>query len=251
MIGAIDLEGGLEAAWENTIAFLPKLLGFFVILLLGFFIAKALASLLDKLLERAGFDRWVERGVLRTTFERSRFDPSDVISMIVFWGLFLVALQLAFGIWGPNPISDLIEGILAYLPNILVAVIIVVIAGAIARAVTDLLTATLSAVSGGRWIARGAGVAVLVIGIFAALNQLQVAPEIVNGLFYAMLAIVVGSAIVAVGGGGIRTMQRYWERWTMRMETTSEEIRTKADPDAGKAAVQARVDEERARARAT
>ena len=52
-------------------------------------------------------------------------------------------------------------------------------------------------------IARAAGIAVLVLGAFAALNQLEIAPEIVNGLFYAMLIAIVGSVVVAFGGGGI------------------------------------------------
>lgn len=232
MVAAIDWEGGLEAAWRNVVTFAPKLLGFFLILLIGYFIAKALAKLLDRILERVGFDGWVERGVLETTFRRSKLDPSDIVSKIAFWGLFLVVLQLAFGIWGANPISDLIHGILAYLPNVLVAVIILVIAGAIASVVTDLLTAALSAVSGGQWLARGAGIAILVVGVFAALNQLEIAPEIVNGLFYAMLAIIVGSAIVAVGGGGIRTMQGYWERSSRRLESKGAEVKQNVDTDA-------------------
>ena len=81
------------------------------------------------------------------------------------------------------------------------------IASALAKVVTDLLTATLGAVSGGQWIARIAGLAILVIGVFAALNQLQIAPEIVNGLYYAILVTIVGSAVVAIGGGGIQTMR--------------------------------------------
>jgi hypothetical protein len=56
-----------------------------------------------------------------------------------------------------------------------------------------------------------AGMAILVVGIFAALDQLQIAPVIVNGLFYALLAIIVGVAIVAFGGGGIQTARRYWD----------------------------------------
>jgi hypothetical protein len=247
MLAAIDIEQGLEDAWEATIVIVPKLLGFLVILLLGWIIAKALAKLVDRLLERVGFDGWVERGMLRTTFERSKLDASDIIAMIVFWGLFLVVLQLAFGVWGPNPISDLLYAVISYLPNILVAVLILVIAGAIARGVTDLLDGMLSAVSSGRWIARVAGVAILVIGVFAALNQLQIAPWIVTGVFYAMLAIIVGSAIVAIGGGGIRTMQTYWDRSARNLESTSHEISATADAEAGKAAVQRRVEEERAR----
>jgi hypothetical protein len=66
----------------------------------------------------------------------------------------------------------------AYLPRLFVAVIILVIAAAVAKVVTELLSATLGAVSGGDWIAQAAGLAVLVVGIFAALNQLQITPAI-------------------------------------------------------------------------
>ena len=168
-------------------------------------------------------------------------------AVIVFWAVFLIALQLAFGIFGPNPVSELISGIISYLPNLLVAVIILVIAAAVAKVVTDILSATLGSVQGGQWMARGAGIAILVIGVFAALNQLQIAPEIVNGLFYAILVAIVGSAIVAVGGGGIRTMQRYWERTSANLERTGSEIKRSADPEAGKMAAQQRMQEERAR----
>ena len=134
-------------------------------------------------------------------------------------------LQLAFGVFGSNPISDLLQGLIAYLPNVFVAILIIVIAAAVARAVTDLLSNLLSAMQGGQLIARGAGIAILVFAAFAALDQLQIAPRIVTGLWYAILAAVVGSVIVAVGGGGIRTMQRYWERTASRAEERAPQLR--------------------------
>jgi Conserved TM helix len=229
---AIDIQNGLSEAWERIVTFVPKLLGFLAILIIGYFVAKLLARLVDRLLERVGFDRWVERGALKTALERSRFDASDILSVIAFWAVFLIALQLAFGVFGPNPVSDLIAGIIAYLPNLFAAVVILVIVAALAKVVTDLLSAALGAVSGGEWIARAAGMAILVIGIFAALNQLQIAPEIVNGLFYALLAIIVGVAIVAFGGGGIQTARRYWERVSFRADAKASEIRQAAKPEA-------------------
>ena len=78
------------------------------------------------------------------------------------------------------------------------------------------------------------GVAILVIGIFAALNQLEIAPAIVNGLFYALLAIIVGVAIVAFGGGGIQTARGYWERVSSRAEMKASEIRQQANPEAAR-----------------
>jgi hypothetical protein len=231
---AIDIESGLSEAWERIITFVPKFLGFLAILLIGYFVAKLVARLVDRLLERVGFDGWVERGALKTALERSRFDASDILSVVAFWTIFLIALQLAFGVFGPNPVSDLIEGIIAYLPNLFAAVVILVIVAALAKVVTDVLSAAIGAVSGGEWIARGAGVAILVIGIFAALNQLEIAPAIVNGLFYAMLAIIVGVAIVAFGGGGIQTARGYWERVSSRAEMKASEIRQQANPEAAR-----------------
>jgi Conserved TM helix len=217
-LAAIDFEGGLSNAWDRIITFVPKLIGFLLILIIGYFVAKALARILQRVLERVGFDRWVERGGLRQALANSRYEPSDILRQIVFWTAFLFVLQLAFGVFGPNPISDLIRGLIAFLPNIFVAIIILVIAGALAKVVSDLVGSLLSGVSGGDWMARGAGFAILVVGFFAALDQLNIAPTIVTGLFYAILALVVGAGIVAIGGGGIRTMQRYWERGASRIE---------------------------------
>jgi hypothetical protein len=242
---AIEIQEGLNQAWERIAVFVPKFLGFLAILVIGYFVAKLIARIVDGLLERVGFDGWVQRGAFGEALERSRFDASDILATVAFWTVFLLALQLAFGVFGDNPVSDLIAGLIAYLPKLFVAVIILVIAAAVAKVAMDLLRAALGAVSGGEWIARGAGIAILVLGIFAALNQLEIAPEIVNGLFYALLAIIVGSAIVAVGGGGIRTMQRYWERAATGVEQKGQEIRRSADPEAAKSEMERMKDQAR------
>ena len=238
MIAEVDIQEGLDQAWTNVATFLPKFLGFFLILLVGWFVAKALSKLTNSLLERVGFDTWVERGTLKTAFDRAKTDASDVIGVIVFWAVFLFVLQLAFGVWGPNPISDMIQGVISYLPNLIVAIVILVIASALAKVVTDVLTPVLGSVGGGEMIARAAGIAILVFGIFAALNQLQIAPEIVNGLYYALLIGIIGSLVVSFGVGGIPIARRYLERWTGRIEQKTDEIKANADPDAGRAVIQ-------------
>ena len=226
---AVDYQGGIENAWSNVITFVPKLLAALLILLVGYFVAKAVAGILNKVLERVGFDRVVERGGVRQVLARSKYDASDILAKLVFWTIMLLVLQLAFGVFGSNPVSDLLRGLIAYLPNVFVAILILVIAAAIARALTDLLSNLLSSVQGGQVLARAAGVAVLVFAFFAALDQLKIAPRIVTGLWYALLAAVVGSVIVAVGGGGIRTMQRYWERAAGRAETRGPELRDQVE----------------------
>jgi len=237
MLSDIDIQSGLQDAWHNVATIVPKLLAFFLILLIGWFIAKALSKLTNSLLERVGFDGWVERGSLRAAFERNDTDASDLVALLVFWIVFLITLELAFGIWGPNPISDLLTGLIAYLPRIIAAVVILVIAAAVAKVLTDILTPMLGGVEGGTWIARAAGIAVLVIGVFAALDELQIAPAIVVGLFYAILAVIVGALVVAFGGGGIPIAREYLQRWRARGEMKAREIKQNADPDAARAQI--------------
>jgi len=225
---AVDFQGGVSNAWSNVITFVPKLAAALLVILVGYLIAKVVAGVLNKVLERVGFDRAVERGGIKQALAKSKYDPSDIIAKLAFWLIFLVTLQIAFGVFGPNPISDLLRGLIAYLPNVLVAILIVVIAAAIAKAVSDLLSSLLSSVSGGQLMAKGAGIAILVFGAFAALDQLKIAPRIVTGLWYAILAILVGSAVVSIGGGGIKPMQRYWERATTKAEQRGPELKQQA-----------------------
>jgi hypothetical protein len=235
LILAVDFQGGIENAWSSVATFLPKLAAALVILVIGYFVAKIISRILDRVLERVGFDRMVERGGLRQALARSKYEPSDLLAKVVFWAVMLFVLQLAFGVFGSNPISDLLRGLIAYLPNIFVAILIVVIAAAIAKAVTDLLSSLLASMQGGQLLARGAGIAILVFAVFAALDQLQVAPRIVTGLWYAILAAVVGSVVVAVGGGGIRTMQRYWDRMAGKAEERGPELRQRAQASVAQA----------------
>jgi len=221
----VDLSRGLELAWANFITFLPKLLLAAVILVAGYFVAKLIARLLNSILERVGFDRLVERGGIKRALDKTRYDASDLLSKVVFYTVFLFVLEFAFGVFGPNPISDMLNRVIAFLPNLFVAVIIVVIASAVAAGVKDILQATLGGLSYGKAVANAAAFAIVATGIFAALNQINIAPAIVNGLFYAMLAVVAGSAIIAIGGGGIGPMRKQWERAMGRMEEEAPRLR--------------------------
>ncbi len=219
----------LERAWENTLEVLPKVALFLLILIVGWIIAKAVARILETFLEKVGFDGWVERGGIKRALAKSEYDASDLLAKIVFYGLFLIVLQLAFGVFGENPVSDLIDGLVAYLPNVFVAILIIVIAAYIAAAVRDIARSSLGSLSYGETLATLAYVAILVVGIFAALDQLEIAPDIVNGLFYALLAIVAGSLIIAIGGGGIQPMRSRWEAWLSKAESEAPRIAAARD----------------------
>lgn len=209
---AIDFDEGVEDAWSDIATFVPKLLGFLLILLIGWIIVKLIAKAVDALLERTSFDRAVERGGIGAALSKSKMDASDIVAKLVFWGLFLLVLQLAFGVFGSNPVSDVLTSVIAYIPKVIVAIVIVVIAAAIAAAVKEIVESALGGLSYRSAVAVVASTAIVVVGVFAALDQLDIAPAIVTGLFYAVLALIVGSGIVAIGGGGIQPMRTRWEK---------------------------------------
>jgi hypothetical protein len=223
-----EFRDGLGDAWSATAEFLPKLVGFLLILVIGYFVAKAIGRIVDRVLERVGFDRAVERGGVGRALARSKYDASSLLGKVVFYSLMLFVLQLAFGVFGPNPVSDLIRGTIAYLPNVFAAIVIIVVGAAVAAAVKEIVEASLGGLSYGRGLALGASIAILTVAVFAALDQLEIAPAIVTGLFYALLAIVVGVAVISLGVSGIPVMRRYWERAADRAEQESHAIRQQA-----------------------
>jgi len=123
----VDVQGGLSDMVRDFLLFLPKALLFLLILVIGYLVARVVRNLVDKVLERVGFDRWVERGGIRAALARSKYDASDIVAKLVYYAILLFTLQLAFGVWGPNAVSDLISGVVAWLPKAFVAIIIVVI----------------------------------------------------------------------------------------------------------------------------
>ncbi len=208
---AVQFSKGIEDAWSEVATFIPKFFAFLLILVIGWFVAKAIAKIAGNVLERVGFDKAVERGGVKTMLDKSDYDASDIVGKLVYYALLLVVLQLAFGVWGSNPVSNAIGGVIAYLPRVLAAILIVVIAMAIAAAVKELVEVSLGELDYARTAAFTASAVIVTIGLFAALDELRIAPAIVTGLFYALLATFVGVTVIAVGGGGIKAMQTRWE----------------------------------------
>ncbi|MEU4366180.1 hypothetical protein ACIBBG_01885 [Micromonospora chersina] len=228
-------------AFRSVMLFLPKAVAFVAILVAGWLIAKAVLKIVDKVLERVHFDRAVERGGIKTALARSKYDASDIVAKLAYYAVLLVTLQLAFGIWGPNPISDLIHGVVAWLPRAFVAIVIVVVAAAIAKAVKDIISSALGGLSYGRVLANIASVFILGLGVIAALNQIGVATTVTTPVLIAVLATVGGILVVGVGGGLVRPMQSRWENWLTRAEEESRTIATHARAyQAGRRDVEAR-----------
>ncbi|MBB5874223.1 hypothetical protein F4553_007657 [Allocatelliglobosispora scoriae] len=220
----MDIDSVVTDTLRSIALFLPKALGFVAILVVGWLTARALRMLAAKFLERIGFDRLVERGGLSSALAHTRVDASDLVAKLVFYAVLLFTLQLAFGIWGPNPVSDLIYSIVTWLPKAFVAIVIVVIAAAIGSWVRDLIAGALAGLSYGRLLARLAWVFIIGLGIIAALNQIDVATTVTTPILIAVLATIGGILIVGVGGGLVRPMQGRWEEWLQRAQQESSTV---------------------------
>jgi hypothetical protein len=221
---SVDVQGGLSDMLRTILLFLPKALLFVLILVVGFIVAKVLLKVVDKVLERVGFDRVVERGGIRAALARSKYDASDIVAKLVYYAVLLFTLQLAFGVWGPNPVSDLLNDVIAWLPNAFVAIIIVVVAAAVGSAVKDLITGALGGLSYGRILANVASWFIIGLGVIAALNQIGVATTVTTPVLIAVLATIAGVMIVGVGGGLVKPMQSRWETMLDRAHAESQTI---------------------------
>ncbi|MEU1428083.1 hypothetical protein ABZ412_13505 [Nocardia sp. NPDC005746] len=224
---AIDIQigRGLSDAWSSIATWVPKFVGFLVILLIGWFVAKLVARLVTRILHRVGFDRLVERGGIKQMLARGRYDATGIIAKLAYYAVLLITLQLGFGVFGPNPVSTMLNAVVAWLPRLAVGIIIVCVAGAIARVVQDMVSNMLSGLDYGRMLGRIAAVFIWGIGIIAALNQIGVGTSVTMPILITVLATVGGILVVGVGGGLIRPMQQRWSGWLDAIEGEMPEVK--------------------------
>jgi len=233
VIRAVDFEKGVSDAWSNIAAFIPKLLFFAIVLIVGWILAKVLAKVTNGILERVGFDRAVERGGVKQAMAKSQYDASDIVAKLVKYAIILFTLVIAFNVFGPNPISELLQDVIAFLPKVIVAIIIVVVAAAIAKGVKDLVGNMLGGLSYGKTLANIASIFILFLGVVAALNQVGVATTVTTPVLITILATIGGVIVVGAGGGLIRPMQARWENWLAGAERESQNIKTQVQASGG------------------
>jgi mechanosensitive ion channel-like protein len=216
-------------ALRSVVTFLPKLVGFLLVLLIGWFVARLLRTGVRKVLEHVHFDRAVQHGGIGDALARTRFDAAGLVAQIVYYAVLLIALQIAFGLFGSNPVSALLTDIVAWLPRAVVAIIIIVVAAAIARAVRDIASRAMGGLSYGPTVAKIASWFIIGIGVIAALNQIGIATTVTTPILITVLATVGGIAVVGVGGGLVRPMQARWDRWLDKAEEEAPRVRAETE----------------------
>ena len=160
-LAAVDFESTVTDGIRTVATFVPKLIGFLVILLIGYFVAKIVAKILDKVLERVGFDAAVEKGPVKQALSKSKYDASDIVSKLVFYAIFIPVLSAAVGVLGIQALQEPLAAFIALIPKIIVAVIILVVGGVVSGAVKTLIQNALGGLSFGNILATGVGVLVV------------------------------------------------------------------------------------------
>jgi hypothetical protein len=225
LVANIDLGASVQRALDDIGSFLPQLLAALVILLLGYIVAKLLGRLVARVLNGVGFDRVLHGSPGGSTIERVLRRPSDLLGTLTFWAVFLAAIAIAVDVLGIPAVSNAVAAVWAYLPNVLAAVLIFLVAGAIAAAISTFARRAMGDTALGRIVGTAAPILVMTIATFMILNQLKIAPAIVTITYAGLVgAIALGSAL-AFGLGGREVAHRMLEQAYEKGERTAAEYR--------------------------
>jgi hypothetical protein len=200
----MDIGRSFNEAWEGFFGFLPNLLGFLVIVLVGYLVARLVAAAVQKVLEKTGVDQKLHESEVNKYVEMvmSGAKPSRGISRVVFWLIFAFFLFAGIGALGIPALTGFMNDVLAYLPNVIVAIAIFVVAAILAGAVAAGVSRVMGDTPTGKIVATVVPALVMIIAMFMILEQLKIAEEIVRIAFAAtMFALALGLAL-AFGLGG-------------------------------------------------
>jgi hypothetical protein len=206
----------LANALNLFLTFIPRLIGFLVILLVGWIIAQLVNKALTAVLRKVGFDRLADRAGMGRVGQQMGvpIDAAHLLGRIAFWFIFLIFLVIAIDALGLAGVGNMINQIVAYLPNVFVAILILFVGMLIAVVVADLIRAAAANTRLGNptIFANIARYAILGFAVLIALEQLRIAPTLLNILFMAVVGAIALAAGLAFGLGGQDTVRRYLSR---------------------------------------
>jgi len=196
----------LQGFWQGFLGFIPKIVGAIIIFVIGWFVAIWIGKLVAEILRKLRVDRIFEKSKWDEALEKAEFrmKMSDFIGGIVKWVLVIVFLLAAVEILGLTQFAIFLRAIVSWLPNLVVAAAIFVVAVIVAdiseklvRAIVGKMNVSYVKLIGGivRW-------AIWIFAILAILSQLGVAKDIVQILVTGFVALIVISCSIAFGLGG-------------------------------------------------
>jgi len=239
-----SISDSIDQGFDVFFAWLPHVLGFIAILLIGWIIARVIGKLVAGVTNRAGLDRAVHSGTGGSFLQRVVPRPSHLVGRIVFWALFLSAISLAAAVLGVAALTAFVGAIWAYLPNVLAAVLIFLVASAIAGGVVTLVNRTMGDTPLGKIVATAVPVLVLTIATFMILEQLKIAHDIVVTTYTLVLGAIALASALAFGLGGRDVARQMLEGAYEKGQENKDQYRR--DLERGRTNARAQVDEKRA-----
>ena len=196
----------LQGLWQGFIKFLPQLVGAIVVFVIGWFISIWIGKLIAGILKKLRLDQIFEKTKWQEALEKADFKMkmSDFIGGIVKWVLVIVFLLAAVEILGLTQFAGFLKAIVSWLPNLVVAAAIFVVAVIIANISEKLVKAIVEKMNVGYAQLIGGIVkwAIWIFAVLAILSQLGVAKDIVQILVTGFVALIVISCSLAFGLGG-------------------------------------------------
>ena len=195
----------LQNALSTFLSYLPQLIGAIVILIIGYIVAKVLQAVVGRVLQAIGFDGWMEKGGIKQFFDRAETNqtPVSILGQLVFWFVFIIALTMAADALGIPQVSVILGQLIAYIPSIIAAVLILILAALLANFVSGIVRGA----TGSGLLASVAQYAIIVYAVFAAITELGIAVELTAPTFLIVLGAVALGAAIAFGLGGREVAQ--------------------------------------------
>ena len=203
-IGAVQIVESLQRGLNSLIGFIPNLLGCLIILLVGYLIARIVRVVVAKLLEKIGLDRALSHSHAGAYVERVSpgARPSQLVALVAFWFIFIYAIAAAVGALKIPTLTNFMGNVQNYLPNVVAALLILVVGAALAGAAGAFVRRLVGDTPVGRIARTVAPTLILAIVVFMALNQLHIAPAIVNTTYIALIGMLAVAGALAFGLGG-------------------------------------------------
>lgn len=230
----------LAAAMVLFFSAIPKILGFLVIVIVGWLIASLIEKAAVAVLRSIKFNHLAERSGLADFVARmgTSTDSAAMIGAVLKWFVRLIALVVAFDALGLPAVSDVLRQLLLWLPNVIVALVVLVIGGLAAKALSNVVRGAAS--EGGLGdpdlLAKVASGLVWAFAIVVAVNQIGIATTLVNTLFMAVVGAIALALGLAFGLGGRETAAEIVRNWYGKAQQKSGQIVQTAEAAARAAA---------------
>lgn len=199
------LTASLQDLFATVIGFLPNLLAALVVLILGLLIAASLGHLVAKLIQLTRIDQLLDRlGVNKAFKAFGKVKVSGILGWLVKWFLIVVVLMAVADILGLTQIIDFLKEVARYLPNVVIAIVIMLIGFVGGNFVYEIVHRSVKAAKmhSPRFLANIAKWGIIIFALVPAIKQLGVDTSLIEILFTGFVAMLALAGGVAFGLGG-------------------------------------------------